>query len=219
MKYAGAAVRKGGLNKFHYASCVAASLSLLLLNQQDAVGVTTFDEDIAGSLSPSSNPNQIKTVCRLLDGSAGSLKAKTSIESVCRKVAEKLGSRGIVCLISDLFVDDDDALLRGLVRLTHRGHDVIVIHLLDEDELTFPFEGNMRFVGLEAMGTVTGEPRTLRDGYIEAIQRFILKVKRGCMQNRIDYTAVNTADHLGAVLANVLTHRAAYGKRSASKRK
>jgi hypothetical protein len=105
------------------------------------------------------------------------------------------------------------------VRLAHAGHDVMVIHLLDEDELTFPFEGNMRFVGLEAAGTVMGEPRTLRDGYIEAIKGFILRTKRGCMQNRIDYTAVNTADNLGAVLANVLTKRAAYGKRSSSKRK
>jgi uncharacterized protein (DUF58 family) len=219
MKYAGATRSGNGLTKFHYGACVAASLSLLLLNQQDAVGLFTFDEDLVHLLPPSASPNQIKTVCHALDQSSGSLKAKTSLGSVCHKVSEKLGSRGLVCLISDLFVDDDEELVRALVRMTHRGHDVMVLQILDEEELTFPFEGNMRFVGMEQMGDLTGEPRTLRDGYIEAMGRFIRHVKRQCVSNRIDYATVNTSEHLGAVLARFLTYRRDLGRRAGSKRR
>ena len=213
MKYAGATRHREGLTKFHYASCLTASLSLLLLNQQDAVGLSTFDEDLSSSLPPSANPNQIKSICHLLSQESDSLRAKTSIGSVCHKVAEKLGSRGVVCLISDLFVEDDEELVRALVRLAHRGHDVMVLHVLDEEELTFPFEGNMRFVGLEEAGLLTAEPRYLRDGYIEAMGRFIRHVKRQCVSNGIDYATVSTSDHLGAVLSRFLTGRASFGKR------
>lgn len=219
MKYAGATRYREGLTKFHYAACVASSLSLMLLNQQDAVGLATFDEDLGAILSPSANPNQIKSVCHMLSQAAGSLRAKTSLGSVCHKLAEKLDRRGVVCLISDLFVADDDELIRALVRLTHRGHDVIVLHILDEEELTFPFEGNMRFLGLEAAGTLTAEPRVLRDGYIEAIGDFIRRVKRQCVSNRIDYATVSTSDHLGAALARFLTHRASAGRQVGGKQK
>jgi uncharacterized protein (DUF58 family) len=219
MKYGGTSRAGQVLTKFDYAAAVAASLALLLLNQQDAVGLATFDEDIVASLKPSSNPNQINAVCRLLDESSRSLKAKTSVESVCRKVAEQLVHRGLVCLISDLFVGDDAALTRALVRLVHRGHDVLVMHIFDEDELTFPFDGNTRFEGMERGGRLTGEARVLREGYMEALTRFMRRVKRDCAGNRIGYTAISTADHVGAALAQFLARRKAFGRRSGAKRR
>ncbi len=218
MKYAGATRAREGLTKFHYGACLAASLSLLLLNQQDAAGLFTFDEDLVAMLPPSANPNQIKSICHTLSQAADTLRAKTSLGGVCHKVAEKLGRRGLVCLISDLFVEDDDELVRALVRLAHRGHDVMVLHLLDEEELTFPFEGNMRFEGLEGAGMLTAEPRVLRDGYIEAIGRFIKHIKRQCVSNRIDYATVSTSDHLGAVLARFLSLRASVGRKAAKRK-
>jgi uncharacterized protein (DUF58 family) len=219
MAYRGAARAGRGLTKFDYAASVAASLALLLLNQQDAVGLLTFDEDILATLRPSANPDQIKSFCRLLDQSSRSLKAKTSIETVCRKTAELLRHRGIVCVISDLFVDDEAALMRGLVRLLHRGHDVLVMHILDEEELTFPFDGNTRFEGLERGGRLTGEARVLRDGYLEALTRFLQRVKRACARDRIDYAAISTGDHLGAALARFLARRRAFGRRAVNKRR
>jgi hypothetical protein len=85
--------------------------------------------------------------------------------------------------------------------------------VLDEEELTFPFEGNMRFVGLEGAGLLTAEPRHLRDGYVEALGRFIRHIKRQCVSNRVDYATVSTSDHIGAVLSRFLTGRASFGKR------
>ncbi len=205
-----------GLNKYHYAAATAASLALLLLKQQDAVGLTTFDEDLRTSIPASANPNQIKLVCHHLEQTASTLKAKTSLEPICHKIAEKLGRRGMVCLVSDLLADED-GLLRGLRHLTHRGHDVMVLHIMDPDELTFPFEGNTRFRGLEHSGELTGEPRALRDGYMASLNTYLAKVKRNCVSNRIGYKLVNTADHLGAALAAFLSARVDAGRKGASK--
>jgi uncharacterized protein (DUF58 family) len=175
------------MGKYHYAACLASSLALLLLGQQDAVGLATFDEDLRAYLPPSTNPNHIKAFVHELD--VVSLKAKTSVEAICHNLAEKIPRRGMICMVSDLFVDAD-GLMRGLQHFRHRDHEVIVLHVMDEDELTFPFQGNTMFRGLEATGRLTVEPRALRKGYMEAVQRFCAGVKRRCITNQIDYKMV-----------------------------
>ena len=207
--------RSDRLSKFHYGACAAAALAHLLLGQQDAVGLATFDEDLRSYLPPSANPNQIKSFVHALDISE--LVRKTTIEHVCHNLAEKVPRRGVVCLVSDLFVDID-GLMRGLRHFRHRNHEVIVLHIMDADELTFPFQGNTLFRGLEAAGELVVEPRALRRGYLEAVERFCSEVKRRCIAERIDYKLISTADHLDAALLAFLAARAAAVRKTGSKR-
>jgi len=207
--------RTEGLTKYHYAAAVAASLGFLLLQQQDAVGLAVFDEDLRTYLPASANPNQIKSLVHTMD--TVEPKAKTSLEHICHSVAEKIPRRGLVCLVSDLFVDVE-GLLRGLQHFRHYDHEVIVLHVMDEDELTFPFQGNTMFRGLEATGNLTIEPRALREGYLEAVDRFCTEVKRKCIASRIDYKLISTADHLDAALLAFLAARAAATRKAKSKR-
>ena len=216
MRYAGPGRAGAGLTKFHYAASVAASLALLLLRQQDAVGLATFDSQLRAYVPPSANPNQIKTVVHELESTP--LEAKTDLEPICHNLAEKIERRGLVCLVSDLFVDVD-GLIRGLQHLAHKGHDLIVLHILDEDELDFPFQGNTMFRGMEATGELVVEPRSLRDGYMEALGGFLAEVKRRAIANRVDYRLISTADHLGAALAGFLAARAEAVKKGGSKRR
>jgi len=215
MRYA-SALRPGALSKFHYAACVAASLALLLLRQQDAVGLATFDAALRAWVPPSANPSQIKTIVHTLE--AAPLEAKTDLEPVCHALAEKLEHRGLVCLISDLLVDVD-GLGRGLRRLSHKGHDLAVLHVLDADELAFPFQGNTLFRGLEALGQLVVEPRALRQGYLDALEAFLADVRRRAVAGRADYRLLSTTDPLGAALAAFLAARAEAVKKAGSKRR
>ena len=207
--------RRDGMSKYHYAACVAASLAQLLLSQQDAVALATFDEDLRSYLPHSSNPNQIKGFVHALD--VADLKAKTTIEHICHNLAEKIARRGMVCLVSDLFVDID-GLIRGLQHFRHRSHEVMGLHVMDEDELTVPFQGNTMFRGLENTGRLTVEPRVLREGYLEAMRNFCADVKRRCLAAQIDYKLISTADHLDAALLAFLAARAAAGRKTGAKR-
>jgi uncharacterized protein (DUF58 family) len=204
-----------GLNKYGYAGAVAASLAFLLLQQQDAVGLSVFDEQIRSHMPPSSNPNYIKTFVHAID--VNEPKAKTSLEPICHSLAEKIPRRGLICLISDLFVDID-GLVRGLQHFRHYDHEVMVLHVMDADELTFPFEGNTMFRGLEETGRVVVEPRTLREGYLQAVGRFCRDVKRRCIAARVDYKLVSTSDHLDAALCAFLAARAAAVRKASAKR-
>ena len=91
--------------------------------------------------------------------------------------------------------------------LCHRKHDILVFHVMDEDEMTFPFTGTTRFEGMEDMPQLLCDPRALRDGYIEALEEYLVEVRRGCTRLGIDYQLVKTSDYLDAVLSKFLHHR------------
>jgi hypothetical protein len=104
---------------------------------------------------------------------------------------------------------DREPLFRGLQMLRHRRHDVLVFHVLDSDELTFPFAGTTRFEGMELLEQLLCDPRALRDGYIEALEEYLVEVRRGCARQGIDYMLVHTQEYLDAVLSRFLHHRMA----------
>jgi uncharacterized protein (DUF58 family) len=197
---------RGALNKYNYACTVAACLGYLLLRQQDAVGAITFDSDVRQIVPSRSQQNHIDAIVNSLDVSRP--REKTDLEKILRRVAENVTGRGMIVLVSDLLADRDP-LLRGLEMLCHRRHDVLVFHVLDDDELTFPFAGTTRFEGMEQLPDLLCDPRALRDGYIEALEEYLVEVRRGCAQKGIDYALVRTSDYLDAVLSKFLHHRMA----------
>jgi uncharacterized protein (DUF58 family) len=192
------------LGKFHYAACLASALAMLLLNQQDAVGLATFDDQLRANLACSASPNQIKSFVHELDGAT--LRQKTDLEPMCRQLAESMPRRGLICLVSDLLMDAD-ALFRALAHFRSRQQEIMILHVMDEDELQFPFEGSTLFEGLEAAGRLNVEPRALREGYLAALKEFCSSVQRRCSSERIDYRLVSTGERMDAALSAFLAAR------------
>ena len=150
------------LSKLAYAQCAAAALAYLVLHQRDAVGLVTFDQEIRQLIRPSSSPTQLKQLLHVMEQTTAARKTRTG--PIFHDLAERLARRGIVVILSDLF-DDVDSMLAGLKHFRHRRHDVIVLHVLDPAEIDFPFQHVTMFKGLEALGEVVTEPRSLRAAY------------------------------------------------------
>lgn len=203
---------RGPLNKYNYGCTIAACLAYMLLRQQDSVGLITFDEDVRKVVPARSQSNHIDAIVRAMDVSRP--KDKTNPEKILKRVAENAPGRGMIILISDLLVDREP-LFRGLEMLRHGRHDVLVFHVLDEEELTFPFSGTTRFEGMEEIDQIVCDPRALRDGYIEALEEYLVEVRRGCARKGIDYQLVHTREYLDAVLSKFLHWRMAMHKASA----
>ena len=201
---AGMQYGSGPLNKYEYASTVAVSLAYLLLRQQDAVGCVAFDEKVRRTVPIRSRINHLQSIITALDASAP--RDKTDIAKVLQTVAQDTPRRGLITIISDLFVDRP-GLLRGLRMLRQRGHDVMVFHIMDDDELDFNFTGATRFEGLEGADHLNCNPRALREGYLEAMNAFLDEVRRGCSQNGCDYALIRTSQPLDAALAAYLSSR------------
>ncbi len=196
----------GPLNKYEYACTAAACLGYMLMKQGDSTGLMTFDSAIRRSLPAGSSDMHLDGFIRSLDASKPD--AKTDTYHILKRVAESSPARGLVIIFSDLLCDREP-LFKGLQMLRHRRHDVMIFHILDDDELNFPFAGTTRFEGMEELPQLTCDPRALRDGYLEALQEYLVELRRGCSKYGIDYTQIRTSDYLDAVLSKFLHQRMA----------
>ncbi len=203
-------------SKFDYACTAAACLAYMLTQQQDAVGLTTFHNKIVNQLPTSSHPNHLRQLVDILQKSVP--QEVTSSERVLTDLAGHFRQRGIVALFSDLFTPLD-RFQESLKQFLLRKQEVIVFHVLHQDELTFPFEKNTQFQGLEAPVKLLTEPRALRKGYLEAVQRFLADVKRICSSVGADHVLISTADPLDGVLGNYLAFRQKVRKRPSGRLK
>src|SRR5207249_11823621 len=153
-----------GLSKFEYAACLAASLGYLMNRQRDAVGLTAFSDRIVDALPTSTRPGHLRNVLIALDRlEVGS---RTNVAKPLHQIADAMTKRGMVVLISDL-LDDPEAVIRGLKHFQFRGIDVIVFHVLDPDEIEFPFERATRFEDLETSEEIMAVPGAVRDHYLK----------------------------------------------------
>ena len=196
----------GPMNKYEYAATLAASLAYLLLKQHDSVGCIAFDEVIRARTPQRSTQAHLSKIVQTLDASKP--QNKTDPGSILREIAETGPRRGMIILLSDL-LGDVESTLRGLRLLRKRGHDVLVLHVMDDDELDFPFDGPTRFEGLELPTQLNCNPRALREGYLASLEKFLTKLRRGCARDAVDYTLIRTSQPLDAALASFITGRMA----------
>ncbi|OUT66558.1 MAG: DUF58 domain-containing protein [Planctomycetaceae bacterium TMED10] len=192
------------LSKLDYAKCIAASLAYLVLQQQDSVGLATFDTKIRQYVQPSGQPSHLKQLLHTLEQSPG--EKKTSIGPLFHDLAERFKKRGIVVILSDLF-DDPEKILAGIKHFRHRQHDVIVFHILDVEEREFPFNQMMRFRGLEHWPDRITDPRQLRQIYLREMEKFLQKIAVGCRGQQVDYVPLLTDQSLDIALSSYLAGR------------
>ena len=200
----------GHLSKYEYACTVASSLAYLLLRQQDAVGCVAFDEKARMKVPARSKRTHLQSIIEALNVTTP--RDKTDMYTILREVAETYPRRGMMVFISDMLAArdgqmDTSGMMKGLRLLRQRGHDVMVFHIMDDDELDFPFTGPTRFDGLELDDFVNCNPRALRDGYLEELNSFLDTTRLDCARNAVDYKLIRTSDPLDAVLATYLSNR------------
>ena len=111
-------------------------------------------------------------------------------------------------IFSDLF-DDVSELLAGLQHLRYNKHEVVVFHVLDPAELDFPFQEATLFRGLEQLPDLLTDPRSLRKGYLAAVQEYVTELEQGCRGQNVDYVPLRTDQPLGVALSSYLAHRLA----------
>lgn len=192
------------MSKLDYARTIAASLAYLVLNQQDGVGLTTFDADVRTLIRPSAHPTHLSAMLHAMN--VEPTKAKTTLGPIFHDLAERLKKRGIVIVLSDLF-DDVASLIAGLKHLRHRRHEVILFHIIDPAEEDFPFRTLTMFKGLENLPELLVDPQALRKAYVEEFQHFVREVKNGCHARQIDYVPLRTDRPLDLALSTYLAAR------------
>lgn len=193
------------LSKFDYARHLAAALAYLLIRQQDAVGLVTFDTAVRAYHRALSRPSQVKLILEELHRTEPG--ADTAAAAVFHDIAERIPRRGLVIILSDLF-DDPEAIHQALHHFRYRNHELIVFHLMAEEELSFPFRKFTTFRNLEGGGNLLKvDPLALRAQYLARVREFLATIERACGQMKADYVPVNTNVPVTDTLSRYLAGR------------
>ncbi len=195
------------LSKLQYAQLITASLGYLILAQQDAVGLATFESDIETWLAPSASPTRWEDLLHALEGTEGPpSNERSNISQAINGLTARLKRRGLVVLVSDL-LNDAEKMLAALKLLKFQRHDVLVMHLLDRTEVDFKFDRATRFIGLEGYPSIAADPRFVGGAYRKAMQQFIDTLRTGCEQMGMDYHLLVTDESLALALSHLLARR------------
>lgn len=161
----------GDVSKLDHAATLLAALAYVLTRQGDAVSLITFDDTVRDRIPPRSGAAHLDYLMRVLAQPSAS-EGKTSLHESLDKLIEHAGRMGLVVVASDL-LDLEGPALDPIARLQARGHQTVVLHVLDPAELELPFEHPMRFEGLEGESPVEVDPEGIRRRYREAVDQFV----------------------------------------------
>jgi len=196
---------RASLSKLEYARSLAAALAYLMLGQQDAVGVMLFAEHPLQYVPPRSVRSHLDVVLKCL--SQGVAAGRTKLGPALHELAERIKRRGLVVLLSDL-LDTPAEVLSGLQHFRHRNHEVIVFHILDPDEIDFPYTDASTFVDLETGAQLTTEPWEIAARYREQLGAWRDRYSRACREQRVDYVPLDTRTPFDRALLAYLEKRA-----------
>jgi uncharacterized protein (DUF58 family) len=196
------------LSKLEYAKRLVAALSLIMLRQRDATGFIAFDDSVREIVRARARSRHWWTLLRSVDGVTPG--HGTAAEPALRRVTDLLRRRGLVILVSDLLFDRD-LVLRTLQYLRHRGHQVLVFHIMDPGELDLAGPAEARFEDPESGASAIVRPRELRAAYRSTVRRTIEAWRSTCRSRGIDYHHVLTTAPYGYVLRRATARRAKLG--------
>jgi uncharacterized protein (DUF58 family) len=190
------------LPKLAYAQRLIAALALVLIRQRDATGLITFDDDVR-SVTP---PRARLSHWRQLLGTLSGLEAGqgTAAEPALRRVVGQLRRRGLVVFVSDLLLDRALAL-KALRFLRHRGHQVLVLHIMDPGEVALGGPNEARFQDPESRLSVILRPRDWAGAYKDTVRAVVTEWRLACRRYGIAYHRVTTDTPFGVVLREALT--------------
>jgi uncharacterized protein (DUF58 family) len=192
------------LTKFEYAICLAAALGYLMVHQQDPVGLVTFDTQIRASLPPRSKRTQLGQILAILSTLRPA--GQTDVAHCLHQLAAMIRNKSLIMIFSDLLTDPKP-VLQSLYHLGHRGHEIILFHILDEAEVHFPFQGVIEFEDVEEHAKLTVDAKGLRKDYLKSLDEFREMYRSECAKANIDYVAVDTSINFDKALLEYLMQR------------
>ena len=192
-------------SKFEYAQYLAACLTYLMIGQSDAVGLMTFDTKARTYFPARSRASQVRLILDELDRTQPG--GETGLADIFHDIAERIPRRGLVIILSDLF-DDPAQLIKALHHFRYRRHEVLLFHIMADEELHFPFDSFTHFKDLEHPGQELAiDPKTIRASYLDRVRTFLNEIEAGCGRMQITYVPMNTKVPFDRALSEYLSRR------------
>lgn len=193
------------LSKFDCARHLAAAIAYLLTQQGDAVGLVNFDAKVRESLPAASTASHLQSLLQSMHQTQPGGESKLAV--VMHEIARQIPRRGLVVVISD-FLDDVPDMIKALHHLKHRKHELVLFHVLADEELHFPYTSATEFRDLEQIAEqIDLDPDAIRREYLSQFNRYLQEFESGCGQLQADYVRICTKESYEDCLADYLASR------------
>ena len=208
MAYAGMGTRRGGegdgLSKFEYGRLLTAAMAYLMVRQGDKVSLTLFDRDLRVHKPGGGTFPHLYSLLHLMERQRP--QGETQLTPMLRKCFGLFKRKGLLVIVSD-FYDDPAEIFQALNLYTHRGFEVVLFHVLHEQEYRLPDVDQVRFVDMEGPGKLTCNARDLREGYDREMAGFLRALRTGAAARGMDYSLVTTEQPYHEALRKYLLRR------------
>ncbi len=191
-------------SKLDYAAFMATALSRVIVEQSDSVGAFFFADALKASIPASRSEEVVEKIAGGLV--AAEAKGPSAIGRNLGLVAEQIGRRRVVFVISDFFGSVEDTF-DGIKRLLDDRHEVVMLQILDPLELDFDIPGRVRLLELEGAGRLDVVGVNVRDAFREYFHGFLGEIRRQALALGVDYLACDMRRPFGQHLAEYLSGR------------
>jgi len=195
------------LTKFKYAQMLAAAISYLIINQRDSLGLHVFDSKIRQTIPPKSTKNHLNTILSIMEKIK--IGNKTNISKILHLGAEKIKKRGLIILLSDLF-DSPEDIINALKHFRYYNHEVLVFHILDEQEIELNYNEKTIFEDLENKDQIVTNPWQIKKSYKQEVKKLIKYFDKECSNIDISYNLFLTNQLLHLALYKFLNKRKSF---------
>ena len=192
------------ISKFEYSKMIVATLSYLMMQQKDAVGLVVFDSEIKSTILPKNNKAHLNTILSIIENTE--IGNDTNISKILHVGAEKIKKKGLVILVSDL-LDDPNEVINSLKHFKYNNNEVLVFHVLDPKERNLDYNERTIFEDLETNKIIETEPWQINQSYKREMDDLIKYYKTECAINKIDYNLLITDQNLEWSLSQFLNKR------------
>ena len=191
-------------SKYHYACRLAAALGYIVSRQQDALGLTIYDDAIRQQVPPRSGSRHLRHFVERL--AAHEPRNRTDTGAALHTLAEMISRRGLIVLMSDLF-DDPDAVFHAVAHFRKKMHDVILLQILDPCELELSIDSVAEFIDMETGEKLELDPTLARLEYKRELQKAVENCREKCAVMNVDYRLVSTGENFEDFIAQYLAER------------
>lgn len=194
----------GGITKIEYARYLAASLAYLASKQNDAVGLYVLQDNSLYALPAKKDHQHLNRVYYQLEQvkPGGTFTEPVQYKDIFAGATKK----ELLVFITDLYQQSEEqyALLDELATLKH---EIIVLHVMAQNELALDYKGYNALEDLETGQVI--HINTSRDAaaYQQNLDAYLQNIKAAMLSRNIFYRLVNMQQPLNQVLKDFLKQR------------
>ena len=202
-------------NKILFSVYASAVLMNIFKKQRDAVGISTFSDEIETHILAKSSNRHHQLIYHELENilsiNTKLNNRKTSTVSALHEIADRINQRSLVFMFTDMISDDNDLekIFDAIKHLKHKKHEIVLFYVSDvSSEHLLEFDNKpYNFIDVESGESIKLNPSHYKEDYLKRVGDFLDQLRLKCLQYKIDLVEVDINKGYDQIITSYLLKR------------